>query len=70
MYYSEKYTFYKIIELYIIFVASNERCFLNGGYMKQIQYLNYFIRYKAMKLLNAMNFPTEIEFFDILNWKT
>lgn len=26
--------------------------------------------YKAMELLNAIYFPTEIEFFDILNWKT
>ena len=44
--------------------------FLNSGHMKQILYLNCFIRYKALKLLNTMNFPTEIEFFDILNWKT
>lgn len=43
---------------------------LDNKYMKQIQYQNCFTHYKDMELLNAMNFPTEIEFFDILNWKT
>lgn len=43
---------------------------LDSGYMKQIHYINCFTHYKDIELLNAMNFPTEIEFFDILNWKT
>jgi hypothetical protein len=30
-------------------------------------YLNRFVYYKTMELMNAMNFPAKIEFFDILN---
>lgn len=76
MYYSEKYTFYsyrnveKTSKIMYNIWDICERCFLNSEHMKQILYLNCFIRYKALKLLNAMIFPTEIELFDILNWKT
>ena len=43
---------------------------LDNKHMRKIQHLNYFIHYRAIKLLNAMSPPTEREVFDILNLKT